>query len=80
MAQETRPIRGCDVCGQVDDHPRHVVAVIESRGPKTFIRHMDCCAASGCEACRATEEVVGHLKGEEKLNAILSGALADVEV
>lgn len=21
-----RPIRGCDVCGGVDDHPRHVIA------------------------------------------------------
>lgn len=23
---ETRPLRLCDSCGQVDDHPRHVVA------------------------------------------------------
>lgn len=23
MSDEARPIRVCDVCGQVDDHPRH---------------------------------------------------------
>lgn len=23
---DTRPLRGCDVCGGVDDHPRHVFA------------------------------------------------------
>lgn len=24
--KEARPVRGCDVCGGVDDHPRHVFA------------------------------------------------------
>jgi len=23
MAKENRPLRACDVCGQIDDHPRH---------------------------------------------------------
>lgn len=33
MADETRPLRICDSCGQIDDHPRHVfVADPASRG------------------------------------------------
>lgn len=30
--QETRPLRICDVCGGIDDHPRHVFVA----PPKTF--------------------------------------------
>lgn len=26
MTEETRPLRMCDTCGGVDDHPRHVFA------------------------------------------------------
>jgi hypothetical protein len=29
---ETRPMRICDVCGQVDDHPRHVIAYADGDG------------------------------------------------
>lgn len=29
---ESRPLRGCDTCGQVDDHPRHVFAHAEGDG------------------------------------------------
>lgn len=32
MATETRPMRMCDSCGQVDDHPRHVFALAEGQG------------------------------------------------
>lgn len=27
MAQDERPLRFCDVCGELDDHPRHVVTL-----------------------------------------------------
>ena len=70
-----RPMRGCDICAQVDDHPRHVSgvpadfpgavpsdeildrldaagitgrALREQLDPLTVVRHIDCCAASGC--------------------------------
>lgn len=33
MASETRPMRLCDSCGQVDDHPRHVLATAEGESP-----------------------------------------------
>ena len=33
MADEKRPVRACDVCGQVDDHPRHVIGVAEGGVP-----------------------------------------------
>lgn len=31
--QEERPLRICDVCGQVDDHPRHVIAYAPGEAP-----------------------------------------------
>ena len=42
-----RPLRFCDVCGQEDDHPRHVSA--------TAVRHLDCCAETGCQVCALSE-------------------------
>ena len=40
MAESGRPLRGCEVCGQVDDAPRHVVAVEDGSagvpGPDTL--------------------------------------------
>lgn len=33
-----RPLRVCDICGQVDDHPRHVIA---GPDPNTFPRVPD---------------------------------------
>ncbi len=29
MSDEKRPLRICDSCGQIDDHPRHVFATAE---------------------------------------------------
>lgn len=72
-----RPIRSCDVCGQTDDHPRHVI----QHGPDTFtMRHLDCCAAQGCRVCVTTETATAGARGPELLAAIQSGALNDVEV
>jgi hypothetical protein len=40
-------LRPCDVCGQADEEPRHISAVLNDSGPDT-IRHFACCAAAGC--------------------------------
>jgi hypothetical protein len=40
--------RNCIACGQVDDHPRHVIQVDPN---STIAFHMDCHARSGCEVC-----------------------------
>lgn len=32
MAEDKRPLRICEVCGGVDDHPRHVYGVAEGDG------------------------------------------------
>lgn len=32
MTDEKRPLRICDSCGQIDDHPRHVLATLEDTG------------------------------------------------
>lgn len=97
-----RPIRYCDLCGGLDDHPRHVIAVpaggaapnevlasvdggpasavAELLNDRVLIRHIDCCAAAGCEVCQATEAVTNGARGEQLLSAIEAGALAEVNV
>lgn len=77
-------VRGCDVCGQSDDHPRHIVvdSIVNPRDPGKFIdigstRHMDCCAAAGCEHDGSCAIIMAHVavhgvkskfvKGEERL-------------
>lgn len=55
-----RPERSCEVCGQSDDHPRHVQG--------STVRHMDCCAAEGCVICQATEQEYGGLRGQELID------------
>jgi hypothetical protein len=90
---DERPLRFCDLCGGLDDHPRHVkqlppesldgspdaavIASIKTAGEAPIeairqlyaenlqVRHMDCCAASGCETCQATEVEYGELRGQE---------------
>lgn len=98
---EVRKKRLCDVCGVLDDHPRHVLsvgpdfvgavpsddfidslpdgtparAVAELMDPTTVVRHMDCCAANGCDVCPSVLAAAGgaHLKGDELVTALTSG-------
>lgn len=101
---DTRPLRLCDVCGQLDNHPRHVVADPNNESkptqefldslpdgtpasavallldPNTTIRHMDCCAAQGCEVCQVTEKATGGVRGKKLIDAIAGGVLDNVEV
>lgn len=58
-----RPMRDCVECGQVDDHPRHVVSMIVEGRPTVTTRHLDCCAARGCESCAASEEQTAGARG-----------------
>lgn len=68
-----RHVRSCDACGQVDDHPRHLIYDPANNGDTT--RHLDCCAAAGCESCaeqlaaapetaRHGQSLIDHLTGE----------------
>lgn len=94
MPTTTRPLRFCDVCGQLDDHPRHVTglpadstegtpskefldslapgapisAIAELMNPRTIVRHMDCCAANGCEICAQTEQEYGQRRGQQLID------------
>ncbi len=51
---QTRPMRPCSGagigCGQVDDHPRHVLDDGTDNPP---MYHLDCHAAAGCGSCQA---------------------------
>lgn len=75
MANQSRPLRVCDVCNQADDHPRHVQPI---RGGTNLVRHLDCCAAKGCGICQATEAVTAGARGDKLLKAIQGGALDDM--
>lgn len=102
---DARPLRYCDICGELDDHPRHVVAVpagtpgavpspefldalppgpvaavAQLIAPTTVIRHLNCCADAGCQVCAITEEATAGVRGQQLTDAILDGALADVDV
>lgn len=56
--------RNCLGCGQVDDHPRHVIALGD--GSDVFW-HNDCHARSsaGCEHCAAVVASAAGLQGDE---------------
>lgn len=102
MTTPARLKRLCDLCGGLDDHPRHVFgvptgfpgavpsdefidkipdgtparAIAEVLDPGTLVRHMDCCAATGCDVCTAAEAThSGQLRGPELVAHIESGAL-----
>ena len=71
MAGE-RPVRFCDICGQEDDHPRHVIA---QENGTVSMRHMDCCREAGCPdgSCQEVTAGAESLQGDE-LVAHLTGA------
>jgi hypothetical protein len=58
---DTPVVRECPLCNQVDDHPRHVFHL---PGDAVSARHMDCCAATGCDVCavqiRDADGAQGH--------------------
>lgn len=74
-----RPMRPCGGlgigCGQVDDHPRHV---IDTGNPEEEVAfHLDCHASYGCESCAA--QVQGRPKnatGQKMLDHLLEQAPA----
>lgn len=56
------PVRLCPICGQTDDHPRHVIALPDG---VDVARHMDCCAmVTGCEVCTAQIAGASGVTGE----------------
>jgi hypothetical protein len=70
-AEERRTTRTCQGCRKSDDHPHHVQAVF-ARHPVTdaeldlsVSRHIDCCAAAGCEVCSTHLEFTQGKKGAE---------------
>lgn len=59
---ETRPIRMCDSCGQVDDHPRHVFAHAPGDGSTDATVGVQALDAAPDEASKAA--VITHIKDD----------------
>ena len=72
-----RPIRPCDLCGQEDDHPRHMVAVAVGEDAEfEQIRHLDCCASAGCPDGSCERLLAGYsgTSGADLLHHLMEGA------
>lgn len=68
-ASETRPVRGCVLCGQSDTHPRHVISV----GGSYVLWHLDCHAnATQCVTCTDQLADAGGATGDRLLKHIQS--------
>lgn len=69
-----RPQRLCEECGQIDDHPRHMVASPDGTGEQ--IKHLDCCAAAGCPdgTCPDLLDGADGKTGADLLRHLLEGA------
>lgn len=60
----TNPVRTCIGCGQVDDHPRHVVLVGADHAEVTW--HMDCHSrAANCDVCASQIADANGATGDE---------------
>lgn len=51
--------------------------LIRAVNPRAIERHKDCCAAAGCIVCQAEEAVTGGVRGQDLIDALAGGALAD---
>lgn len=67
-------MRTCGRCGQTDDHPRHVFAL---GGAEEVARHMDCCAAVGCEICADQIAGAAGAKGDDLRTHIVTKDATD---
>jgi len=72
----TMPVRSCLACGQVDDHPRHVIT-LPDHSEVTY--HMDCHARMNppCEICTAQTETATGVTGDELRAHITSSEQAE---
>lgn len=57
---DQRPVRLCDSCGQVDDHPRHVVATPDGEGRITQDAQVAAIQSAGSNA-DALRAVLAHI-------------------
>jgi len=66
----SQPVRNCLACGQVDDHPRHVIT-LPDHSEVTY--HMDCHSRMNppCEVCTAQTANAEGKTGDE-LRAVIT--------
>lgn len=49
-------------------------ALVELMDPSTVVRHMDCCAAAGCQVCVDVLAATGGATGSDLIAALESGS------
>ena len=66
----------CDICGLVDDHPRHHVNDVDPRtgAPLVSTRHFDCCVSVGCPdgSCPAILATANGAHGLDLVDHVLN--------
>lgn len=74
---ETRNTRTCDGCSKTDTHAHHIQFVgtihpITKKGLDLSVsKHIQCCAADGCEICSTHVEFAPTKEIGDKFNAFL---------
>ena len=58
---ENSTVTECRICNQADNHPKHS----HWNGDHWSDRHMDCCAAVGCDSCANVIKDSDGVKGDE---------------
>lgn len=76
---ESRVVRGCDRCGQVDDHPRHSAMIMQGDQLQELVRHMDCCSEAGCPdgSCDSILAQAGDRRGADLISFLTGGPGGD---
>lgn len=63
--QSGRALNPCHGCGATDDHPRHHIVRSFTDDSQNLVKHLDCCAAEGCEDCGVKLAGAGGARGLE---------------
>lgn len=65
---DSRPLRGCSGCDEVDDLPRHVIGTVNKTtdgGDGQSSWHWKCHAVLGCTSCVEQLQSAGDRTGDE---------------
>lgn len=74
---ETRGTPDAAFLARLEPGPPSAAAVLMDG--QQLCRHMDCCAAEGCEVCQATEALHGGVRNDALWESIAAGTVSDLD-